>query len=146
MRAFEAHHYIMLKDDLEAHFGFNGLQLDAERIARNFANNGNVGRSGFCNDQLLVTAGIMMPWSGCGVAWALLSGDAKHHVHFVHRAVLEGLHYFIDRFQLRRVEANVDLNVEPAVRWVLKLGFKAESIMPNYGPKGEVFAKYVILK
>jgi len=140
VRPFETHHYLMLIDDL------GSIGMDFEKLAANFANNGNYGRSGFCNNELLVCAGIMSPWPHTGVAWALLSSKAKHHVHFVHKAVKEGLWYFIHRFKLNRVEANVCDDLTKAKHWVERLGFEEESTMPKYGPHGETFKRYVILR
>lgn len=145
VRAFEAHHYLMIKDDLESAYGIRLDYLDSARIAHNFANNGNVGRSGFYCNRLLICAGIMMPWRGLGTAWAMLSSEAKNHPYFVHKAVMEGLEYFILRFKLKRVEANVSDELDPAKRWVERIGFIEESKMPCYGPRGETFIRYVML-
>ncbi len=146
VRPFETHHYLMLMDDINSTFGMRDVQIDFEKIAANFANNGNYGRSGFCDGELLVSAGIMCPWPGLGVAWAIISGNGRKHNYFVHKAVLEGLQYFSDRLKLRRIEANVCDDIEIAKLWVLHLGFCEESVMPKYGPRGETFRKYVILK
>lgn len=136
----------MIKDDIQEYYGINPLDFDTERTAHNFANNFNVGRSGFVNDTLLVSAGIMIPWNNCGIAWALLGPQAKNHHFFVFKAISEGLFYFTHKFKLRRIEANVESSLEPAKRLVKHLGFVEESIMPKYGPKGETFIKYVILR
>lgn len=146
VKPFETHHYMMIADDNASTFGMRGLQIDFQKIANNFANNGNYGRSGFCDGELLVCAGIMSQWPGVGVAWALISGNGRKHYHFVHRAVREGLEYFIQRLKLNRVEANVNDDLEAAKRWVEVLGFSEESVMPKYGPRGETFRKYVILR
>lgn len=137
VKAFEPYHYIMLNKYAD---------MDSETILKRFESNGNVGRSGYCDNELLVCAGIMMPWQGYGISWALLSPNASKHPHFVHKAVLEGLHYFINRFKLRRVEANVNIQEEKARRWATHLGFREESVMPAYGPNGETFIRYVIIK
>ncbi len=144
VRAFEPHHYVMLAEDPKSIF--NGLDLDFKRIAANFANNGSYGRSGFCNSELLVSAGVMTPWPHYGVAWAILASNAANHPFFVHRAVAEGLWYFIHRLKLQRLEANVCDDLPQAKRWATHLGFYEESIMPKYGPRGETFRKYVILR
>jgi hypothetical protein len=132
VRAFAPYHYAMLGGE--------------EATVKRFESNNNVGRSGYCNDELLVCAGIMMPWSGYGISWAMLSPNAKRHYHFVHRAVLEGLNYFIAAHRLRRVEANVDARSDDAKHWATHLGFVFESWMPSYGPNGETFIKYVRIK
>lgn len=131
----------MIKDEIQAAFGFH---MDSDRIAHNFANNGNVGRSGFCDNKLLVCAGLLVPWHGLGIAWALLSVDAAQHRYFVHKAVVEGLQYFIYRLKLKRIEANVNELLPQAKSWVRHLGFVEESVMPLYGPSGETFIKYVM--
>ena len=130
----------MVKDSLGLEF-----PVDNVSVARQFAWNSNVGRSGFFQNQLLGCAGIVIPWPGYGIAWAMLSRTAKFHKVFIHRSVLTTLDHFIHARQLRRVEANVDAHQATAMQWVERLGFKFESSMPNYGPKGELFYKYVIL-
>lgn len=142
VRPFEPHHYIMLVEDPKSTYSMHGINSDPLAVAQLFKK--HFGRSGFCNNELLVCAGVMLPWPGYGVAWALLSSNARKHPWFVHRAVKEGLQYFIKRLGLRRVEANVNEGLPHALKWVLKLGFEEESVMPKYGPRGETFRKFVI--
>lgn len=142
LRLFEPHHYIMLAESIEA---ARGRQLDGDkaRMARAFDTNG-LARSGFYQNALIVTAGVFTPWQGYGVAWALLAPNAKRHAFFIHKVVKQGLAEFTYRLKLRRLEANVDAALPQAVRWVEKLGFTEESIMPKYGPQGQTFRKFVI--
>ena len=139
LRAFEPHHYIMLAEDID-------VGLNVPRLARAFANATCVGHSGFYDNALIACGGIMMPWPGYGVAWALLAPAARDHAVFVHRHFYKAIKFYLNDLKLRRLEANVCESTPKAIAWIERLGFIEESTMPGYGPQGETFRKFVILK
>lgn len=146
VRPFEPYHYLMLAESPKSSFSLRHLNIDPDKLIARFSGDECYGRSGFCNGELLICAGVLAPWPNRGIAWALLSDSAKRHIHFIHKAVLEGLEYFIFRLKLHRIEADVCDDLPKAQEWAKHLGFVEESIMPNYGPRGETFIKYVILR
>lgn len=70
--------------------------------------------------------GVAELWEGRGAAWALLARDRPAHFLAVHRAVKA----FLDGYQLRRVEAYVDVGFEEAHRWMRLLNFRLETPEP----------------
>jgi len=143
LRPFEPWHYVMLAETIEAARG-RMLDGDKARMARSFDTEG-LARSGFCDNALIVTAGVFTPWTGYGITWALVVPNAQRHARFIHTVVKQGLSEFIFRLKLRRLEANVDESQAQAIKWVEKLGFEEESTMPKFGPQGQTFRKFVIL-
>jgi len=135
---------MMISDSIENSFGLTDMTVDKERLAAKFSSEFNVGMTGFYDNEVLGCAGIIMPWRHVGIAWALISQKGREHKFFVHRAVKFYLYQYIQRLQLRRVEANVIADLNVARRWARSLGFREESMMIKYGPNGETYMRYVM--
>lgn len=120
------------------------LLVDRGRESETFATAGPAW-TGWCKERAVACAGVMLPWPGYGVAWALVTRWARDEAGMdIHRAVVRGLRDVIRTHALRRVEANVDASFGLGRRWVTALGFTEESVMPHYGPEGQTFVKYVL--
>ena len=100
--------------------------------------------SGLLDGALLGSAGVLIPWRGLGVAWAVISPLGRQHPVMVHRTVVRALRRIIDEHGLRRVEATVLADTALHARWVEAMGFEREAIMPAWGPEGETAYKYVL--
>jgi hypothetical protein len=122
------------------------ISLSARKIAQ--INNDGVAKTLFWKDVAIATAGINIPWNGLGFAWAIISPFARRrpHVKVMHDNVKFYLNTFINDYKLRRVEAQVDTGLTPGQVWIEKLGFIYENLIPKYGPTGNDFFRYVILR
>lgn len=113
-----------------------GLAAQVEAMGR--------GYTGRLDDgTLCACAGIVVPWPGLGMAWAVVSPVGTRHPVGVHRAVLWGLHYLARDMGLRRVETTVRADFPRGRRWAQALGFQEESLMPKYGADGSDHLRYV---
>lgn len=72
--------------------------------------------------------GLIHQGHGRALAWALLSRDAGRAMVSMHR----GVRQFLDSCGVRRVEAAVDCDHGPALRWAHMLGFEVEGKMRAY--------------
>lgn len=148
IKAFETWHYMALNDAIEQDRGLTAtLSMQAQRIARDFRERG-VGRSLFYKDSVIACGGVMTAWPGLGFTWAVISPMARQRPHMLvmHYMVQEYLEDYIVMFNYRRIEANVNANFVIGQKWVQRLGFVKESEMPCFGPNGEDFIKYVIVR
>jgi hypothetical protein len=100
--------------------------------------------TGRIDDEIAICAGVLIPWPGLGEAWAVLSDLGRQHPLFVHRRVARVLRSIIRECHLNRIQCGVDISFSVGREWVERLGFRPESVMPQYGPKGETFVRYVI--
>jgi len=102
------------------------------------------GATGFANDTALVSAGVVIPWSGLGEAWMYCSPEILNHKFWFIRAVRAGFQAMIEKFRLRRVQALIDSSFPVNTKWAKFLGFQHEGTLPYYGPEGETFYRYVL--
>jgi len=102
--------------------------------------------SGFWDGKLVAIAGIVCPWPGMGEAWAVLSiPDSPGCVLSINRHLRRIFGGMIRNMGLKRIQANVDVGSQVAIRWAEWLGFKQEGgIMRKYGPNGEDFLRLVM--
>jgi len=121
--------------------------LDVDQAAREHLSHGPA-FSGLIGDDLAACAGVMIPWVGLGEAWAVLTPLGRQHPMMVHRAILRFLRSIIEHEQLVRVHADAVREFHVARRWLLRLGFRKESVMRRYGPgPGHPdFVRYVWLR
>jgi len=101
--------------------------------------------SGEVDGKLIGACGIMVLWPGVGEAWAFFSADIVQYRRWVHRMVKETLWEIIRGLDLRRVQSEVREDSWIARKWVEKLGFKSEGLMPLYGPDGADYVRYAIV-
>lgn len=93
--------------------------------------------------EIVFCAGIHDPWPGRAEAWALLADNLKHKMLAVHRSVLE----FLDKINIKRIEAVVDRDFTQGHRWVELLGFTLEADrMRAYGYEGQDCSLYARVK
>jgi len=130
-----------------AHRGLGAYPIEARRIARAYKESG-VGKTLFYNTDPIASAGLHMPWPGLAFAWAVISPVAlkRPHVIMTHNSIANGLMDLAEAYNLRRIEACVDESFVVGQRWIEKLGFKYESDIPLFGPQGQDFKRYVILR
>ena len=84
--------------------------------------------------KVLGCAGVTEYYQGRGEAWAFIDKNIKQDFIKFHNQV----RLFLDRVEIKRVEATVDVGFEDGVRWVKALGFIMEApLMKNFGRSGE---------
>jgi len=94
-------------------------------------------------ESALAVMGIAVAWEGRGEAWALFRQGTQHSFVSMVKAAKE----FLQIVPLRRIEATVRGNFLEGHRLARMLGFKCETYeMKNFGPSGEFYSMYVILK
>jgi len=71
--------------------------------------------------------------------WLDLSTEAGGHIIAVYRVVKEYLEAFAKNQNIQRAQAYVEPDFPEAIRMVQHLGFKKESIMEGFTPKGDAF-------
>lgn len=100
----------------------------------------------FDGEKILGCAGVYAFWQGVGEAWVFLNGElTDHHKIWFHKTVRERLWHVIEQYGFRRVQCKVEKGFAMGIKWIEMLGFKAESEMPEFGPRGETYIQYVIL-
>ena len=138
---FAAWHYIAIASAVYAWTGVEH-QPDPATLAIRFEMDGPA-FTAWQAQTLVGCAGVMIPWSGLGYAWAVVTDAARQSPRAIHRATREHLDQIIREHGLRRVEASVQADVPRNVKWARALGFDVESEMKGWGPKGETFLKMV---
>jgi hypothetical protein len=98
------------------------------------------------DDDVLACWGLVMHWPGLAEAWCLASQDIGRHALAFHRKGVWWLHHTMAAEHLRRVQCAVAQERQAARRWVRRLGLKREAVMPQYGPRGETFELWAIMR
>lgn len=83
--------------------------------------------------KILLCAGVAEYWNGRGEAWAVLHPNTKRNFIAVHNAVKR----FLDVCPIDRIEAAVEVDFEPGIRWVCALGFEFEATCKKFLPGGK---------
>jgi hypothetical protein len=97
----------------------------------------------FNDDKLLGIGGVLPFWAGVGEAWMLTTPEMKKCPMKALKDIQFYINYLFEHEGFKRVQANVVTSFTTAHRFIMKCGFSPEGIMPNYGPKGEHFTRYV---
>ena len=141
---FHVEHYLALWNDIYAWVTIDGAP-DKERVARTYQTGGPAWTA-MTPEGPIAAGGVVIPWKGLGHAWAAVSPRAREIAPLgLTRAVRGRLEDIMRTHSLRRVQATVFEGHERSRRWVEALGFRWESDMPKYGPKGETGHVYVRL-
>jgi hypothetical protein len=114
----------------------------ADRIAQGYLE--GPAFSGLLDGELIGSAGVIIPWPGFGVTWAIITDLGRRHPVMIHRTVSRHLRMIIETQRLERVEATVLAGAPSHLRWVEALGFACEATMPAWGPQGETAYRYVL--
>lgn len=102
--------------------------------------------TGWVGDQIIMVAGIRPLWHGVGEAWAVSDSALDRHRVKAGRAVLRWLPEVIAGMGLHRVQASVHHRHAQSMRWLEWLGFRPEGLMAGYGPKGDGFWLYGLVR
>lgn len=97
----------------------------------------------FNDEKLLGIGGVIPFWSGSGEAWMLATPELKTCPMKALKDIQFYLDYLFEKEGFKRIQANIVTSYITAQRFIMKCGFSPESIMPNYGPNGEHFTRYV---
>ena len=140
---FEAWHYLLLADHA---YPWEGLpwRPDPLRFAL-WAHENGPAWTGFEEETMLGSAGVILRWPGLGYAWAVLTPAGRRRPIPVHRGVRRHFEDIIVKESLRRIDAEVLQVDRIACRWLERLGFQVDGEMPAFGPRGEPFVRYVRL-
>lgn len=112
-----------------------------------FCDDGQPAYTAFDDEKILGSAGIYIFWQGVGGAWVWADSElTEKHRFWFHKTVKKTLWDIIEQYHLKRVQCVVEKDFETGIKWVENLGFKAESEMCHFGPRGETYIMYVILK
>lgn len=129
------------------------IPTEAERVsnadwrtaARSGANFGPAWTA-WIDGRAVACGGIATLWRGRGQAWCLLArGIPKWAWISIHRAAVARLREAGARGTWR-IEAEALADYAPAVRWLEMLGFTRECLSRRYGPGGEDFYRYAIVR
>lgn len=78
--------------------------------------------------EVLAIVGYREIWPGRAVAWGLLGETIGARM----VPIVRGIHRFFRSCPLQRVEAEIAVEHEQAVRWIELLGFEREGVMRAY--------------
>ena len=99
------------------------------------------------NGDPLCCGGFVPMWSGLGITWAFVSARLAHSPY--RKDILANVKQWHKDmalvFKLRRLQSDVTTGFRKGRALVLLLGYKPESEMVDYGPKGETMTRYVWL-
>lgn len=90
----------------------------------------------------LICAGLVIPWEGRGIAWAMVGGDAGPH--FV--AISKAIKRFLSLQDLRRIDAYVEADFVNGNRWIKMFGFEFEGLMRSFSPEGRDCNLYALVR
>jgi hypothetical protein len=99
--------------------------------------------SGYVGQQLIGSAGIRTIWSGLGECWLELEPLGREHYHGWYRLMKRYLSIARRSGKYRRIIADC-IDRREDRRLIESLGFSFESTMPQHGPHGETFCRYVM--
>jgi hypothetical protein len=94
---------------------------------------------------VLACAGLVLHWPGRAGTWCLIGRDLPTRAWpWLHKRVARGLAELRHELALRRIEAEALTGWEPGARWLHRLGFRPEGIMPAYGHDGADYDRWAL--
>jgi len=94
-------------------------------------------------DIPIACGGIVIVWSGVGIAWTVISDAARKHGLLLTKAARRILDDVVRSHALRRIDAMVVDGDERNARWIQVLGFSPENGRANrYMPNGDDAIRY----
>tara|TARA_Y100000296_G_scaffold61607_1_gene71467 strand:+ start:3744 stop:4205 length:462 start_codon:yes stop_codon:yes gene_type:complete len=114
---------------------FKLVDKDLDKLIK--ANQKGCAFTGFTEDSIIGSAGILPLWEGVGHAWVVFGADYRKHRIWIHRQVRNMFFKIAVGMKFRRVQANVQADFHEALRWIEALGFECESTLRQYGPDGK---------
>jgi hypothetical protein len=90
-------------------------------------------------DKPIMCGGIGISWSGLGMLWVLSISGLDHLTDDLCRVINTYLTVTAESNHLRRIQIGIPENLIAERVFLEEIGFKFESRMPTYGPKGEVW-------
>ncbi len=87
--------------------------------------------------KAIAVVGVWPMHKGVGLAWTLLSAEARSHPVALHRGTSRWLDYIEERDQYWRIQSTVDPRFPRNREWLIRLGFIYEGRMRCYGPQRE---------
>lgn len=116
--------------------------IDTMKMAKEYATHGPCW-TGYAGDTPIFCCGIIILWPGVGEGWAYTSDLVPYFRFAFHRAVKRGIEQTAIGYKLRRLQMSIPHDHIVSQNWIKHLGFQEESKMPQYGPKGELYIRYV---
>ncbi len=99
--------------------------------------------TGRIEGQIVAFTGITQIHPHLAEAWSYLHADALAHRFWLHRETLRHIRETAAKYNFWRVQVLCYTGHEAAERWLERLGFTEESVMPFFGPGGETMTRYV---
>lgn len=97
-------------------------------------------------ERVIGCGGVARLWGRVGEAWTIFGAEIQDHPIWLHRTVRTMLRDIMDGMGLDRLQVNVLATSERNCRWVFRLGFQAEGLMERFGPNGEDFIRYAMVR
>ena len=89
-----------------------------------------------------IGSGGLLIENGEGRAWAFLSDSLRRRPVLLHRTVKRALPALIEHYGLRAVSAEAHADFAGARRWLDRLGFRYEALLPQFAGTTENYARY----
>ena len=83
-------------------------------------------------DDIIACGGVMILSEGVAEIWTLQSPLVEKHPIEFHKFMLQWRDIFQKKFNLVRMQASVQADVEKHIKWIEMLGFKREGCMRKY--------------
>lgn len=97
-------------------------------------------------ERVIGCGGVIRLWGRVGEGWTILGAEIAEHPVWLHRTVRTMLRDIFDGMGLDRLQVNVLAASERNCRWVNRLGFQPEGLMKRFGPNGEDFVRYAMIR
>jgi hypothetical protein len=89
-----------------------------------------------------IGSGRLLVEGGEGRAWAFLSDRLRQRPVLLHRTVKQALPALVRHYQLQTVSAEAHADFAGARRWLDRLGFRYEALLPQFAGTTETYARY----
>ena len=99
------------------------------------------------DDIPVACGGVHEVFKGSGVAWAWIDKNIpKACVRRVAMLLRKHFHEKVERHGFHRIQADVEVGLEKAERFVRFLGFESEGIMKAFGPDKQDYERYAYVR
>lgn len=90
--------------------------------------------------------GMCMFWDGVGKLWLILDKRISGFRKSFHKLIKSRVELWFEMYHMRRICTDVAVGDPRAIRWIESLGFEREGLQKSYGPNGEDYFLYAMVR
>jgi len=96
----------------------------------------------FKDGQILASGGVILYWNGVAEGWLITDEKADMFPKTFYKGIKMKLEELAEKLGLHRIHMNVIEGHDKSCRWLMRMGYRFEGLMKNYGPDKSNYIRF----